>query len=153
MSKGFHSEIERALARPDAAALSADIGAYGAYHATGARDWPDEWSDVFSKICGVGEDDPEKALAYLAIAVSDADDADFLRLMGCGMLEDLLREPSDEIIERVVTEARKSRRFRWLLSCPFKVAVSEAAWQAIEKFRITGPHEEPALETLPDSDN
>ena len=98
---------------------------------------------------GSYNDDPEQALAYVILAVARVDDADFLRLMGCGLLEDVLRNPSDEILQRVVAQARKSARFRWLLSCPFKVAVSANAWDAIEAFRITGPHEEPALDTLP----
>ena len=53
------------------------------------------------------------------------------------------------MIQRIVAEARKSARFCWLLSTPFKVAVSESAWRAIEPFRITGHHEEPALDTMP----
>jgi hypothetical protein len=61
----------------------------------------------------------------------------------------VLYDPSADLLERVVAEARKSDHFRWLLSNPFKVAIAPRAWEAIEKFRITGPHEEPAADKLP----
>src|SRR5689334_17594462 len=94
-------------------------------------------------------DELEKALAYVVIAASRTDDARFLGLLGCGPLEDVLENPSAEMLDRIVAEARKSARFRWLLSNPFKVAIAHRAWEAIEKFRLTGPHEEPAANTLP----
>ena len=125
------------------------IDAYADYFSRGAGDWPDDCAGDFEEIVTCHHDDPEKALAYVVIAASRTDDAHFLGYLGCGPLEDLLRDPSDELIERVVAEARKSARFRWLLSNPFKVAVAEKSWAAIEQFRITGPHEEPSLDTLP----
>ena len=125
------------------------IDAYGDYFARGEGDWPDEYSDDFTEIVTCHHDNPEKALAYVVIGASRSDDAGFLGFLGCGPLEDILRDPSVELLERIVAEARKSARFRWLLSNPFKVAISESAWEAIEKFRITGPHEEPSDDTLP----
>lgn len=149
--KSFTNELQRALARPDAEKLIRQIDAYGAYATSGYGEWPDHLSDDFDEIisCGCIDPDPDKALAYLAIAVDRIDSAGFLNLMACGVLEDLLGTSSSKIIERVVAEARKSARFRWMLSSPYKVAVSEQAWQAIEPFRITGPHEEPTPETIP----
>ncbi|WP_443019057.1 DUF6869 domain-containing protein [Sphingomonas sp.] len=103
----------------------------------------------FEEIIACHVHDPEKALAYVIIAASQSDDAAFLGSMGCGPLEDILRDPSAELLERIVAEARKSARFRWLLSNPFKVAIAARAWEAIEKFRMTGPHEEAPYEALP----
>ncbi|QBM74807.1 hypothetical protein E2E30_02830 [Sphingomonas sp. AAP5] len=112
-------------------------------------EWPNNLADDFGEIITCHFDDPEKSLAYVIIAASETDDAEFLQLMGCGNLEDVLCDPSPELLDRIVSEAHRSARFRWLLSNPFKVAISSKAWEAIKIFRITGPHEEPALSTVP----
>jgi hypothetical protein len=157
IDEGFTDELHRALARPDAEAMIRQIDAFAAYSAredsgevTGG--WPDDHADDFSEILTCHHDDPNKALAYVVIAASRTDDASFLGSLACGNLEDVLREPSDDFIARIVAEARKSACFRWLLSNPFKVAVSKSAWEAIEQFRSTGPHEEPSFDTLPSRD-
>jgi hypothetical protein len=147
--KTYSDELERALARPDAGTMMWQLDAYADYFQRGAGDWPDDGADDFEEVVTCHHDDPEKALAYVVLAASRSDDADFLGYLGCGPLEDVLRDPSSELLERIVAEAGKSARFRWLLSNPFKVAVAERAWAAIEEFRITGPHEEPSPDTLP----
>ena len=126
--------------------------AYAEYDGKGGGDWPDELADDFGEIITCHSDDPEKALASVIIAASQTDDPGFLGLMGCSNLEDVLRDPSPELLDRIVAEARKSARFRWILSNPFKVAIAPKAWDAIEKFRITGPHEEPSADKLPPRD-
>jgi hypothetical protein len=129
------------------------IAAYDTYFAEtdGDGEWPEQWAESFGDALHWPETDPEKALAYVVLAAAHGHNPSFLGVMACGPLEDLLREPSDAMIGRVVAEARKSARFRWLLSHPFKVAVSDAAWLAIAPFRITGEHEEPPYETMPPS--
>jgi hypothetical protein len=144
----FSSEFDRALARPDAEKLIRQIDAYAAYIESGDRDWPEEFADDFGEILDSDGKDPEKAFAYLVLG---ANRSAFVNLLGCGTLENLLANPSHEMLDRITAEARRSPRFRWMLSCPFKVAVSESAWKAIEPFRQTGPHEEPALDTMPPS--
>ncbi|GEN01950.1 DUF6869 domain-containing protein [Methylobacterium radiotolerans] len=151
-AKTYSSEIERALARPDAGQMRQQLLAYAKHHAEGDGDWPEELADDFDEILLCRFEDPEKALAYVIIAASQSDDAKFLALLACGNLEDVLRDPAPELLERIVAEARKSARFRWLLSHPFKVAVADQAWDAIEQFRITGPHEEPPRDQLPPRD-
>ena len=147
--KEYSDELDRTLARLDASKMIRQIDAYADFFARGAGDWPDDDADDFEEIVTCHHDDPEKALAYVILAASRTDDAAFLGYLGCGPLEDALRNPSPELLERVVVEARKSSRFRWLLSHPFKVAISETAWEAIEKFRSTRSHEEPPPEFLP----
>ena len=134
------------MARPDAETMCNQVDAYATHY---GGEWPDQYAEDFGAIISCGFDDPEKALAYVVLALARIEDAGFNGMMGCGPLEDLLRAPSPEILNRVVAEARKSERFRWLLSHPFKVAISQSAWNAIEKFRITGPHEEPLGGTMP----
>jgi hypothetical protein len=147
--KRYSDELERALARADAKKMIQQLDAYADYFAHGAGDWPDEYADDFGEIISCHFDDPEKAFSYVVLGASRSDDPEFLAQLGCGPLEDVLRDPSPDLLERIVAEARKSARFRWLVSHPFKVAVSDRAWAAIEKFRITGPHEEPPADTLP----
>ena len=148
----YSDEMNRVLARPDAEKLIRQVEQYANWNIeVGVGEWPEADSDDFSEILMALFHDPsgDTTLAYVVIAVDRVDDADFLRLMGCSLLEEVLYRPTDQMLERIEAEARKSARFRWLLSCPFKRAVSEQAWNAIAKFRITGPHEEPGLDTFP----
>ena len=91
-AKGYSDELHRALARPDANHLLRQIDAYVAYKARGGGDWPNASADDFAEIISCYHDDPDKALAYVVIAVSRSDDAGFLNYMGCGPLEDVLGE-------------------------------------------------------------
>lgn len=152
VTKTYADELQRALARPDVDRLTRVIDAYAAYFVRGAGDWSDDEADAFGEIHDDESEDPDKALAYVIIAASRSDDPNFLGVMACGTLENLLENPTDEFLDRIVAEARKSARFRWLLSNPFKVAISEKAWASIEKFRSTGPHEEPSYDALPPRD-
>jgi hypothetical protein len=130
--KGYKDELQRAFARSDADKMIKQLDTYIEYFAAGCGNWHEDDSDDFMDIHTCHHDDPEKALAYVVLGASRTDDPKFLGYLGCGPLE-----------------ARKSARFRWLLSNPFQVAVSEQAWEAIKDFRITGPHEEPSDDTLP----
>ena len=143
------TELQRALARPDAEDMARQVDAYADYFARGAGEWPDNDEDDFLEVCTCHHDNPDKALAYVVIAADRTDNAEFLGFLGCGPLEDLLRNPSVELLDRIIAEAQISARFCWLLSNPFKVAVAERAWEALEVYRMTGPHEEPSLDTLP----
>lgn len=146
-SKRNSSELERALARPDACTMIEQLDRYADHFDD--KHWPDVYAEDFGEILTCHFDDPEKALTYVVLGAARTDDADFLALLACGPLENVLTDPSQELLDRIVAEARKSARFRWLLSHPFKIALAERAWDAIEKFRITGPHEEPPHNTLP----
>jgi hypothetical protein len=137
------------LARPDAEKLIRQIDAYADHIASGDGDWPEAFADDFCEILDSHREDVEKALAYVVLGANRSDDPGFVNLLGCGTLEDILRDPTDEILGRIVAEARRSARFRWMLNSPFRVAVSDTAWKAIEPFRQTGPHEEPAPDTMP----
>ena len=146
--KGYTSELETALTRSDAELLIQQIDAFIAHHMTGNPDWPNDQVDDFVAVLD-SYLEQDKALAFLALAAARTDDALFLAMMGAGPLEDLLGAPRRDILDRIVAEARKSARFRWLLSVPFKSAVTTEAWEAIKPFRVTGPNEEPRQDTLP----
>ena len=143
---GYSDELQVALARSDAQQMCEQIDAYAAHY---EGEWPAKYADDFTEIITCHWDDPDKALAYVILAAARTDDAAFIGMMACGPLENILCKPSSEMLDRIVAEARKSARFRWLLSHPFKVAVSSNSWDAIKEFRRTGPHEEPASDTMP----
>lgn len=142
-------ELEKALARPDADQMCRHLDVYAEHHENGSNECAGKSADAFDEIITCYHDDPEKALAYVILGASRSDHPQFLGSLGCGPLESILEHPSTELLERIVAEARKSARFRWLLSHPFKVAIAPRAWEAIERFRITGPHEEPPYDKLP----
>lgn len=142
-------ELERALARPDADLMCRELDAYAEYHENGGGEWSQASADAFDEIITCHHDDPEKAFAYVIVGASRSDHSGFLAALGCGPLENILANPSEELLERIVTEARKSARFRWLLSNPFKAAIAAKAWDVIERFRISSPHEDPSGAKLP----
>jgi hypothetical protein len=147
--KAYFDELERALARPDADQMCRQLDGYAGYYENGMGEWPEESADAVDEIISCYHDDPEKAFAYVILGAARSDHPRFLGGLGCGPLEDVLEDPSEDLLERIIAEARKSARFRWLLSNPFKVAIAARAWHAIEKFRITGSHEEPSADKLP----
>jgi hypothetical protein len=67
--------------------------------------------------------DEDMAIALVILAAAGSDDPEFLALVAAGLLENLLNHPSDEILERVATEARKTARFRWMLSGVYNHAI------------------------------
>jgi len=128
----FSSELGRALVRADADKLARQIDIYIAHMQSGMDGWPDEISDDLGEVLDSGHDDPDKALAYVVIAAARTDDESFLGFMGAGPLEDALENPTQQFLDRIVDEARRSKRFRWMLSVPYREAVSDDAWYAIK---------------------
>ncbi len=74
---------------------------------------------------------PDKALALIAIALSRCSSPEFLMYLAAGPLEEVLRDPIPDILERVVAEGRRSARFRWLLSGIWPHAMATAAHEVI----------------------
>lgn len=146
--QSFSNELERVLARPDASDLRRQTRVYYDYYLKDFETAEEAAADI-DAVSESAHSDPDRALAYVLLAAATYDDGEYLAFMGAGLLEDSLRDPSTEFLKRIVSEARGSARFRWLLSVPFRVAVSEEAWEAIKPFRISGEHEEPAAESLP----
>ena len=118
--KSFSSELSRALARPDVDQLKSVVRTYNEWNARNGteKDWPDEldiWFDT--------EIDPDRGLALVMLAAATYDEPEFLAAVACGLLEELLarsRRPSEDFLRRVLDEARKTERFRWMLSGPYR---------------------------------
>lgn len=151
--KSYSDELQRALSRPDAEKLCRQIDAYAAFYDHDKdSEWPEEYADDFDETLCSHWDHPDKALAYVVLAAARSNSPGFIARMACGTLEDILDKPSPEMVERIVAEARKSARFRWMLDHPYKMSISNDAWKAIEPSRMTGPHEEPPNDRMPPRD-
>ena len=119
-------ELERALNRPDAEELRRVLVEYFDWHQVFQRD-PDEarQRDDLGIDWRIHDySDPDRSLALVALTIEKFDDPMFLGLVAAGPLEDILMfapdgsgeaSPSDEVFGRVMQEARKTPRFRWML--------------------------------------
>jgi len=113
-------EIDRAQARPDFEAMTEAISAWqGSFRQESSKRALSDWTDPsydFEELYLSGQVDPERALACVSIALHNHDDPEFLFFVAAGPLEDILRDPTQEILERVRLEARRTARFRWMLT-------------------------------------
>ena len=128
--KAYCSELERALARPDLTDLQRQLATYKQYQ---GADWPDDANDDMTAIMTAHWNDPDRGLAYVVLAAAHYDERPFLFFIAAGPLEDLLHDPSEEMLGRIVAEARKSPRFRWMLAGVWLHAISEHAREPIRR--------------------
>jgi hypothetical protein len=129
----YRDELAKTLARPDAKALQDTIGVYHQFAALDGKAAQLFYDDNHGAIDAVmlSADDPNNAFAYLALATHMFDEPAFLMFMAAGPLENLLGDAPPEVLGRIVAEARKSARFRWMLTGVFLHAISEDARFAI----------------------
>ena len=126
----FTNELERALARTDINRLVDLTDIYEKWEHVADKqayyeklcDDLDEWMMLPSH----RTTDEDKALALVILASASSDDPKFLTLVAAGLLENLLIDPSDEILERIIIEARKTARFCWMLSGVYSHAIKSA---------------------------
>lgn len=117
MNPKLPNELERAKSRADYSNLLRIAEVYHAYSGGGSKyEFYDENSDAIDEVMDAPVRDPAKAMALIAIFASNYHEPEFLALVAAGVIEDLLRPPAPEIMERVFIEARRSARFRWMLS-------------------------------------
>lgn len=129
MGNGYKDELMRALERPDVTILRERVELYHAFNKANGKGREVLLEQRFEDFDPYffANDDPDLGLALIALASSMYDDTEFLGAMAAGPLEDLLSEPRPDILDRVIAEARKSARFRWLLKGVFLHAVAEEA--------------------------
>lgn len=131
--QSFTSELARANQRDDRADLERAVDLYFHWNEEdSSQQYYDLHSDDLDSWMQMGRDDPERALASVMIAASRHDKPEFLGMVAAGILEDLLRNPTISILDRVVAEARKTARLRWMLAIVFPHAISPDAWNKIE---------------------
>ncbi len=147
--KSFTNELQRALARPDIEELQRQSRVYYEHYKRGFHEETDENANDLDTVYASSGINPERALAYVILAAANYDDPVYLAYMGAGPLEEILWDPSPEILERIVAEARKTPRFRWLVSVPYQSAMAKRAWEVLKDFRLTPGNREPSPDTLP----
>lgn len=114
----YDSELARASSRPDIDKLRQSLAVYYEWSTSNHKDayWSDDLDIWFSW------DDADRSIALVMLALSSYDDEKFLAVVSSGLLESTLcrhdsTDPcADDIVERVIVEARKTLRFRWMLS-------------------------------------
>lgn len=126
--QGFTNELERALARPDIDELRRILAIHRRNSLNDANDWPDECSSVIMS----GHDDPDLALSLVILASASFDEPEYLGLMAAGPLEDVLRHPGAHFLERIADEARRTPRFRWMLSGVWLHAIHPEHVEAVQ---------------------
>lgn len=129
----YRDELERTLARSDATALRHTISVYHQSAALDGKAAQSFYDDNAEEIDAVmwSFNDPDKAFAYIALSASMFDEPEFLMLMAAGPLENLMDKPQPGVIDRIVAEARKNARFRWMLTGVYLHAISDEARAAI----------------------
>lgn len=123
-SKRFANEYERVLARPDLPELRRTLES--------ARRWLAKEDEVpedlgFDQIYDTS--DPELLLSYSILAMAEFDDPKLIGFLAAGPLEDIFMSSAlrpddtpgkpeliDELLLRIEVEARRTARFRWMLS-------------------------------------
>jgi hypothetical protein len=130
--KSFSNELQRALARADADEMMRQTQTYYVNFKAGLPGWDETNEDGLQAITTAYFHDPEKTLAYVMLAAANFDDPEFLGFVAAGSLEHLLNNPSTEMLERIVTEARKTPRFRWMLSGVWLHAIAERARKPVQ---------------------
>ena len=146
MSKeAFKSELDRARSRLDAKTLLLDVEDYRLFDrdVRGLEDFVGVEGGNFCHVQDAHWDEPDKGLAYLALALATYDDEYFLGLLAAGLLEDLLRDPSPQLLERIIVEARRTPRFRWMLAGVWLHAIAERARASVKQLVGNGQLEDP----------
>ena len=147
--KAFSNELQRALARTDIDELQRQSRVYYEHFKRGFHEETAENASDIDAVYASSGNDRDKALAYVVLAAANYDDAEYLAYMGAGLLEELLWDPSAELLARIVVEARKTPRFRWLISVPYETAIAQRAWEAIKDLRLTPGNQEAGDIPLP----
>ncbi|MEM7690429.1 MAG: DUF6869 domain-containing protein [Pseudomonadota bacterium] len=128
-SKSFENEYQRVLARSDLSEMRRTLKSAARFVRSNRKLLDEDPHDQ-----GFGEiyepDDPERLLAFSILAMAEFDDPHLIGLIAAGPLEDIFMfsaigseylPPADpDLIEnllvRIEDEARKTARFRWMLS-------------------------------------
>ncbi|MGW8392015.1 DUF6869 domain-containing protein [Pseudoduganella sp. HUAS MS19] len=78
-------------------------------------------------------DNPERAWEYILFAAKDHRFSDHdVGIMAAGALEDLLSCHGPAFIDRVEQEAKKNRRFAWMLGGVWKSEMSDETWARVQ---------------------
>ena len=132
--KSLSNELQRVLVRPDVEELIRELEGYREYMQEIIANEPERTEPYTGNPFEVQDPrDADRALANVILASSRYDDPHFLGVMAAGPLEDILRDPTPELLERIIAEARKTLRFRWMLSGVWSHAIAERAREPVHE--------------------
>jgi hypothetical protein len=141
----YLDELQRARGRSDVDALQRVLAEYYEWHGAFARKRAGEEVDDSDLVIDPilhDASDADRSLALVVLAMATYDDPLFLGLIAAGPLEDILSVHGDDILARIVTEARHTPRFRWMLSGvslhSIKPENVDAVAQAVRTMTIDG---------------
>jgi hypothetical protein len=135
--KSYEDELTKAKRRPDLAALHRIIEHhYNSYQQLVAgKNSESEADGVDPDECDFlnleADQDIERTLALIALALSIYEDRRYFFYLAAGPLEEILRNPSPDTLKRIVDEARKNPRFRFLLTGVWLHALSKESAAAV----------------------
>lgn len=97
------------------------------------------WS--YGCLADIVESRPDLGLDVVLLACAKMTTAEEAAILAAGPLEDLIAEHGAAVIDRIETEARKSVRFRYLLTGVWPQGQRDSdAWRRVENARREGPH-------------
>lgn len=104
-----------------------------------ARAEPVEWS--YLCMFTLVQETPERAFAVILQMIERARTKDSAIFIGCGDLEDLIACHGAAFVDRIEILARRSPRFRWVLSGVWPQGKGDTpVWARIAALQATGPH-------------
>lgn len=133
----YANELARALARSDADILKRSLSDYYDWTRLSGSErehhWPDGLDPWFES------DDLDRSLALVALAMASTDEEDFLIGVACGLLESVLSHGpairgvplAKDFLQRIIDEARRTPRFRWMLSAMWTTGMPQQEAQLI----------------------
>ncbi|MFZ2995507.1 DUF6869 domain-containing protein [Sphingobium sp.] len=140
----FTSELGQAMQRPDRLELEQLAHLYFEWcFAEEPQQYYDTHSVHLDAWMDLGSSDPDRALATVMMAAAQYSEPSFLGMVAAGILEDLLRDPSLDVLDRVVNEARKTARLRWMLAGVYSHAMASGAWERIEPLIVGMTSDDP----------
>jgi hypothetical protein len=139
MSRTFSNELERALVRPDVEELRSALDGYAQWHLANRTKERVQLKVAITDPILHDNSDFDRSLALEVLAMERFDDPIFLGFVSAGPLESLLTTrpyPSEVHLARILEEARRTERFRWMLSGVWRTSMESTQAMAVK--RIVG---------------
>jgi hypothetical protein len=95
----------------------------------------EELFPVFDVVYNMVRKRPEEALVFILEVLRNDDSSVIAENLSAGPLEDLLVYHGATLIDRIEQEAKRNRKFAWLLGGVWQNAMPESVWLRVQKAR------------------